>query len=93
MVVAKLPAVTKTKAIVQTVIKTKTIDRVVTKTTTIDHRVKIDATNLTRKTAKAAPNPGTTEAEEEAAEATPATETAGPNPSRARRIRVVVVAK
>ena len=93
MVVAKLPAVIKTKAIVQTVIKTKAIGRVVTKTTTIGHRVKIDATNLKRKTAKAAPNPGTTEVEEEAAEATPATETAGPNPSRARKIRVVVVAK
>ena len=93
MVVAKLPVVTRTKAIVPVVIKTKMIDPVVTKTTTIDHRVKIDATNLTRKTAKAAPNPGTTEVEEEAAEATPATEMAGPNPSRARRSRVVVVAK
>ena len=93
MVVAKLPEVTRTKAIVPVVIKTKTIGQVVTKTTMIDRRVKIDATNLKRKTAKAAPNPGTTEVEEEAAEATPATETAGPNPSRARRNRVVVVAK
>ena len=93
MAVAKLPVVIRTKAIVLEVTKTKVIDPVVTKTTTIGHRVKIDATNLKRKTAKAAPNPGTTEVEEEAAEATPATETAGPNPSRARRIRVVVVAK
>ena len=93
MVVAKLPVVIKTKAIVPEVTKTKMIDPVVTRTTMIDHRVKIDATNLRRKATRAAPNPGTTEVEEEAAEATPATETAGPNPSRARRSRVVVVAK
>ena len=80
MAEAKLPVVSAT-----------TTDPRINETMT-GHRVTTDATKLNRKSARVAPSHGTGKAEEEAAEATPVTQTTVPNPSPERRSRAAGVA-